>query len=65
MHGETIRDAFLKMHKISKPIGSNPKIYMMYNKCSSDLKESMKKYDIDFQLSSPNMHLLNAAKQAI
>ena len=33
-----IRDAFLKMHRILKSIGKNPKVYIMYNDCYSDLK---------------------------
>ena len=31
----TIRDAFTKMHKILNSIGSNPRVYIMYNDCSS------------------------------
>ena len=34
----TIRDESLKMHKISKSRGKNPKEYIMDNECSSDLK---------------------------
>ena len=34
----TIRDAFIKMHKILKSIRNNPKIYMTDNDFSSDLK---------------------------
>ena len=65
---ETIRGAFLKVHKIHKVLkarGSNPKVYIMDNKCSSDLKESTEKYEIDFQLDPPHMHRRNAAERAI
>ena len=37
----------------------------MDNECSSDLKEDMKKYTIDFQLSPPRMYQQNAAERAI
>ena len=40
----TIRDAFLKIHKILKSRVSDPKFYIMDDECSSDLKEAMKKY---------------------
>ena len=38
---------------------------MTDNECSSDLKEAMKKYEIDFQLAPPQMHRKNAAERAI
>ena len=59
------RDAFLKFHKVLKAIFSNPKVYIMEKKCSSDFKEAMKNYEIDFQLSPPHMHRWNEAEQAI
>ena len=34
----TIRDAFLNIHQILKSRGSEPKVYIMYNECSSYLK---------------------------
>ena len=57
----TIRDAFLKIHKVLEARCSNTKVYIMDNKCYIDLKESMKKYGIDFQLAPPHMHRRNAA----
>ena len=39
----TIRCAFLKIHRILKSRESKPKVYIMENECSSDLKEAMKK----------------------
>ena len=35
---ETIRNAFLKIHKVLKARGIKPKFYIMENGCSSDLK---------------------------
>ena len=37
----------------------------MDNECYSDLKQAMKKYNIDFQLASPHMHRRNSAEWAI
>ena len=61
----TIRDAFLNIHKILKSRGSDPKVYIMNDECSSDLKEAMKKYKIDFQLDSPHVHRQNAVEREI
>ena len=44
----TILDVFLKTHKVLKAIYREPKVYIMVNKFSSDLKEAMKNYEIDF-----------------
>ena len=52
----TIRDVFIKMQNILKPRGNDPKVYIMDNACSSDLKEARKKYNIYFQLAPPTMH---------
>ena len=59
---ETICYAFLKVHNALKARVSNPKAYIMDNECSSDLKEAMENYVIDFQLAPPHMHRQNAAK---
>ena len=40
----TICDALLKFYKVLKERGSDPKIYIMFNYCSSYLKEAMKNY---------------------
>ena len=60
-----INDDFLSMHKILRSRGSEPKVYIMDNECSSDLKEAMKKYTIDSQLAPPHMHRRNAAERSI
>ena len=38
---ETISNAFLKIHNILKPRGSDLKVYIMENDWSSDLREDM------------------------
>ena len=49
----------------SKQEVDNSKVYIIDNKCSSDSKEAMKKYEIYFQLAPPHMYRRNAAEQAI
>ena len=62
---ETIHNVSLKIHKVLKARIGKPKVYIMDNKCSSDLKEAMKKYEIDFQLAPPYMHRkMNLNKQS-
>ena len=61
----TIRGAFPNIHRILRSRGSEPKVYIMYNEFSSDLKEAMKKYTIDFQLAPLYMHRRNATERAI
>ena len=38
---------------------------MMDNECYSNLKEAMKKYDLDLQLDPRHMHRWNASERAI
>ena len=61
----TIRDIFIKMNKILKSRGSDPKFYIMGNEYSSDWNEAMKKDTIDFQLDPTHTHRLNVAERAI
>ena len=60
-----IHDALIKMHKMFKLILNYPKVYVVGNECSSDLKETMKKYYIGFHLATHNMHHQNATKRDI
>ena len=62
---ETICDAFLKIHKVLKARGSEPKFYIVDDGCSSELKEAIKICEIEFQLDPPYMHRKNAAERAI
>ena len=56
MQAENICDVFIKISRVIKSRGRYPKEYIMGTKCSIDLKQSKKKYYINFQLSPPNMH---------
>ena len=42
----TIFDAFLNIHKVLTARAVKPKVYIMYNKCSSDIKEYKKLWNI-------------------
>ena len=55
-HAATICNAFINIHKVLRAIGSDPKVYSMDNKCSSDLKEAMRSYEIDSQMDPLHMH---------
>ena len=61
----TIHNAFLNIHNILKPIVNDPKVYIIENECSSEFKEYIKKYNIDFHIAPPNMHRQNATEQAV
>ena len=45
--------------------GVAPNLYILDNECSADLKHSMTKYDVDWQLATPHLHRANAAERAI
>ena len=64
MQAKIIHDDFLKIQKILKSKGSDPKVYMTENECYSDLKEAMENYKLDFQLDQPHVHIRNAEKRA-
>ena len=61
----SIHNAFLKIHKFLKARGREPKFYIMYSECSSDLKEAMENYKIYFLLDPPHMHRQNEAEREI
>ncbi len=45
--------------------GNQPKIYILDNEASADLKKGLKKYGMDYQLVPPHVHRRNAAERAI
>ena len=65
MQAAIIRDDFFMMHTILNSRGCDLKVYSMDNECSSDLKQFMETYAIDFQLSPPHTHRRNAAERAV
>ena len=60
-HAATICNAFINIHKFLRAIGSDPKVYSMDNKCSSDLKEAMRSYEIDSQMDPLHMHRIKCS----
>ena len=45
--------------------GHTTKTFIMDNECSSDMKNALKKYSLNYQLVPPDMHRRNAAERAI
>ena len=61
----SIIEAWTKINERFKHIGLMPNIYVMDNECSSDLKATLGKEKIAFQLVPPHDHRRNAAERAI
>ena len=45
--------------------GVDPKLYMMDNECSDNLKAALGKAELNYQLVSPHIHRANKAERAI
>ena len=45
--------------------GHNTKSFIMDNECSSEIKNTLKKYGLQYQLVPPYVHRRNAAERAI
>jgi hypothetical protein len=60
-----IKKAWETMHLTLNSHGSSPKLYILDNEASGDLKNAMKKYKVDYQLAPPHMHRQNSAERAI
>ena len=60
-----IKRAWLLIHqKLIQP-GAAPHLYILDNEASTDLKYSMKKNKLEYQLVPPDQHRRNAAEKAI
>ena len=53
------------MHRFLKSKGMKPKIQVLDNECSQQLKEYMINNNIKYQLAAPGQHRTNAAERAI
>lgn len=62
---ETILAAYEKMHRFLKSKGMKPKIQVLDNECSQQLKDYMIANNIKYQLATPGQHRANAAERAI
>ena len=60
-----IKRAWLVLFEKLKRNGNAPKIYIMDNEASHELKQACKKYNLAYQLVPPHMHRRNAAERAI
>ena len=58
----TIHNAWFSLHQILQLSGNAPNLYIMDNKASNDIKYSMTKHKISFQLAPPHIHRRNAAE---
>ena len=57
--------AYEKIHCFLKSKGMKPKIQVLDNVCSQQLKEYMINNNIKYQLAAPGQHRTNAAERAI
>ena len=63
--GAEIKRAWMMLHHRLARRGVPPRIYIMDNEASSDLKKAILKYKLTYQLTPPHMHRINAAERAI
>ena len=63
--GSSIRDAWLKVFNRLRDNGYPPKLHILDNECSTDMKNAFKKNDVDFQRVPTHQHRRNAAERAI
>ena len=63
--GAEIKRTWMILHDQLARRGVPPKIYIMDNEASSDLKKAILKYKLRYQLTPPHMHRINAAERAI
>ena len=57
--------AWTKIHQRLSVGGSTPQLYILDNEFSTELKTTMEKLDVEFQLVPPHIHRRNAAEHAI
>jgi Reverse transcriptase (RNA-dependent DNA polymerase) len=61
----TILAAFKALHQTLTARGMRPKIHILDNECSAELKSYLQSQQIDYQLAPPHVHRRNAAERAI
>jgi hypothetical protein len=64
-HSNNIIDAWETTFKLLKFTGHAPKLHILDNECSGDLKNTFNENNIEFQLVPPYVHRVNAAERAI
>jgi hypothetical protein len=60
-----IKRGWIELHDQLAKFGNQPQMYILDNEASNDLKKTLTKYDLDYQLVSPHLHRRNAAERAI
>ena len=63
--GPEIKRGWLKLNSILAKGGNEPKIHLMGNEASTDLKTSLHKNNIQYQLVPPHINFRNSAERAI
>jgi hypothetical protein len=63
--GAEIKRGCLHIHGKLAKSGNQPKIYILDNEASSELKRALTKHDLAYQLVPPHVHRCNAAERAI
>ena len=63
--GSTIKMAWEQIHKALQQNGYCPKLHIIDNECSEDIKASFRQHHVDFQRVPPHQHRRNAAERAI
>jgi hypothetical protein len=60
-----IQRGWLHTHEKLAKGGNQPKMYILDNEASSELKRALTKYNLTYQLVPPHLHRRNAAERAI
>ena len=60
-----IQTAWLNLHLKLNDKGLFPSMYIMDNEAASDIKQAILKHKLNYQLTPPNIHRINAAEGAI
>ena len=63
--GAEIKRGWTSIHEGLTRGGNQPKLYILDNEASADLKKGLKKYKLAYQLVPPHVHRRNAAERAI
>ena len=63
--GAEIKRGWISIHERLMKGGNQPKIYILDNEASADLKRALLKYNLQYQLVPPHVHRRNAAERAI
>jgi hypothetical protein len=63
--GAEINRGWTQIHERLAKGGNQPKLYILNNEASADLKKGMSKYGLTYQLVPPHLHRRNAAERAI